>query len=138
MNGLLHQLLDELDVARYDTLEIVDRLNRLDALDDEQAEEEAFELRQFTSGFEELCEESHNDFLVVRDLDGDLAFIWQRDPRYPGYALGPLYREHLSEPAVDELRERHASAGADDREYLGRVLEVIEHLPRAPGPLTRY
>jgi hypothetical protein len=131
MTDRLQQLLDELDPDRHDTLEIVDRLNRLGELSDDEAEQERIDILERTHALQELCGESHNEVLVIRDLDGLPAFIWQVDTRSQRYEAGPLYREHLSELELDALREE---GGAEAR----RVLDIAELLPRAPRPVRRY
>lgn len=57
----------------------------------------------------DLCGEAHNDFAVVRDLDGSLVFLFETAPASDEWESGPFYRQHVSELELDRYTEHDQS-----------------------------
>jgi hypothetical protein len=83
-----------------------------------------------------LCGEAHNDFCVVRDLDGSLQFLFEAAPGTGPWAYGPLYRQHISELEIEAYLEREDPDLPLSPEQLRALLDGLPDDP--PGPVRRF
>jgi hypothetical protein len=142
----LQELLDRIDPNRHDADAILDRLNAFSGLSVETQDEEEFG-RWGYAGLDEaqhplldLVGEAHNDFCVVRDLDGSLAFLFETSPGSGQWRSGRLYRQHVSESELERYLE-HENAPAEQGLPFTRTefLALLDGLPLdPPGPVTRF
>lgn len=140
------QLLDRIDPRRHDVDAILDRLNAFSELPVDEQDAEEFG-RWGYAGLDEaehpllgLVGEAHNDFCVVRDLDGSLAFLFQVSPRSERWESGPFYRQHVSDLELDRYIE-HENAPLEQGLPLSRTefLALLDGLPDdPPGPLSSF
>jgi hypothetical protein len=138
--------LDRIDPGRHDVDEVVRLLNEYQSLGPDEQDlfyEDGAEIGY--AGVEPhpltaLCGEAHNQFFVLRDLDGSLQFVFEISPREQRWMSGPLYRGNLSEMDLEPYLLRKAPLGA-----IGIPLEpdefeaLLAALPDdPPGPLRSY
>jgi hypothetical protein len=110
----LMALLDRIDPARYDVEEVVRKLNEFNELTDVVQDDEdqgvlgyaGVEAHPLTA----LCGEAHNGFFVLRDLTGELEFVWETDTRLATWDHGVLFQGHFSEPDRDWFLEQGVSS----------------------------
>ncbi|MFI4991373.1 MAG: hypothetical protein ACHQHO_10740 [Solirubrobacterales bacterium] len=140
------QLLDRIDRHRYDSKAILDRLNAFSDLSVEEQDAEEFGRAGF-AGLDDaehplvnLCGEAHNDFAVVRDLDGSLVFLFETAPGSGRWEAGPFYRQHVSELELERYTEHERSPHEQDLPLSRPELEaLLDGLPDdPPGPVTSY
>lgn len=104
------QLLDRIDVSRFDVAAIVDRLNEFRDLPAEVQDDEEFGCRGY-AGLDEaehaltaLCGDSDNDKSIVRALDGELYLVFETDIRLGTWSSGRLTGAHVSELELDSCQ----------------------------------
>lgn len=93
-------LLDRIDPTRYDVDDVVSKLNEYRDFSDtaEELEDEGplgyagVEMHPFTA----LCGEANNSFFVLRDLTGELCFLYETDIRTGFWDQAPLSQGNLS------------------------------------------
>ncbi len=138
------QLLDRIDPRRHDVDAILERLNACSELPVE--EQDAEELGRWGyAGLDDaehplldLVGEAHNDFCVVRDLDGTLAFLFQVSSNSERWESGPFYRQHVSDFELDRYLEyEDAPQGQGLPLSRTELLALVNGLPDdPPGPLV--
>lgn len=138
---MLSDLLDQLDTKRFDTGEIVERLNCFSELSDAEQHDElnSWEYSGLADAqhvLSELIPEAHNTAVLVRDLAGDLEFIWD-DPRDGVWRVGPLFADHLmgGETLAERIERAEGPLSNLDPTLVERI--CVE-LPSAPGPVVSY
>ena len=144
--GEIDALLDRIDPARYDVDDVVRRLNDYEALDPEEQDEhyeyggaldyagvEAHPLTAF-------CGDAHNEFFVLRDLDGSLRFVWEDPPPTQRWDAGPLFGGHLLEEQLEPyLLGEQPLADLDIPLSVVEFRMVVAALPNdPPGSLYRF
>ena len=139
------QLLDGIDSHRHDVDAMLGRLNAFSELPGEEQDDEEFGCWGFASLDEaqhpllDLCGEAHNDFCVVRDLNGSLSFVFETSPG-GGWEAGPFYRQHVSDLELERYME-HENAPSEYGICLTRTefQVLLDGLPNdPPGPLMRF
>ncbi len=140
------RLLDRIDRHRYDSRAILDRLNAFSDLPVEEQDAEEFGRAGFAGlddaehALADLCGEAHNDFAVVRDLDGSLAFLFETASGSGEWEAGPFYRQHVSELELERYTEHERSPYEYDIPLSRTELEaLLASLPDdPPGPVTSF
>lgn len=136
-------LLDNLDLRRFDALAIADAASDFATLPD--AEQDSYlDLWDF-AGIDEarhplsaFLPESRNDRCVVRDLDGTLILLWQEHSTSDQWLTGPLFIENLVDIETIEESLSNDPDWLSDRDVtqsLADVQAVFTQLPHAPGPV---
>jgi hypothetical protein len=137
-------LLDGIDPQRHDAMAVLDAANGYGSLSNaEQDEEDLWEyagMNEAQHPLIALLPEAHNGTCIVRDLDGELKFLWEEAPASDRWLIGPLFREHLIEISDIEEAMEEESEWLVDRGIsvsLADLSEVLSGLPEAPGPVMR-
>jgi hypothetical protein len=108
MDARLSDALDRLDPRRFDTEEILRKLNEFNQLSDEEQDTELniweySGLSDAAHPLTDFLQECHNAISIARDLDGSLVFFCEEDIRTGLWESGPLCVEHLNGPFDDEV-----------------------------------